>query len=136
MARVTWDKLFNVGNKELDAQHKELIHFMNEVYERLESSVNVGDYDDFFDKLKKHAEEHFSTEEKYFSKTHYKDAASHTKQHTQIKAQIARLEEEFNEHPSTEKVFATLQFLDDWLFKHIILSDKKYEEHFKKHKLL
>lgn len=134
MVRVTWDRLFSVSNKELDAQHKELINFMNEVYERLENSVNIGDYSDFFDKLKKHASEHFSTEEKYFSKSSYKDAAPHAKQHAQIKAQIARLEEEFNECPSTEKVFATLQFLDDWLFKHMMLSDKKYEEHIKNHK--
>lgn len=132
MPRIAWESVYSVGIKELDAQHRQLIDFMNVVYERLDTQVHTGDYSDFFAKLKEHAGSHFATEEKYFVQFKYEGAAAHKKEHRKITARIDKLEEEFSKNPSLTIVFETLQFLDDWLFDHTMMYDKKYVEHFKK----
>ena len=135
MITIHWEPVFSVGVKELDEEHKQLIAFMNEVYERLEKDAHAGGYSDFFEKLKKHAEDHFRNEERYFAAFAYPDAAAHVSEHEKIKTGIDELERAFDANPSTAIIFEALRFLDDWLFDHVMLFDKKYTEHFNKHGL-
>lgn len=135
MPKILWEATFSVGIKELDDQHKRLIDFMNEIYERLEKDAEATDYRDFFIRLRGHAENHFATEERYFAEFAYPDAVEHTKEHRKVQARIGKLEEAFNQDPSTLVVYEVLHLLDDWLFDHAMMYDKKYTEHFKKHGL-
>lgn len=136
MGRVSWEEMYSVHIKELDEQHKKLVDYTNEIYDKLDSqSFDLAEFDGFFDKLTEFADWHFGTEEKYFAKFHYPGAAPHINEHNKIKNRIMELKAKFLGARSADTIFETLKLFDDWLFVHIMEFDKKYVKFFHEHGL-
>jgi hemerythrin-like metal-binding protein len=136
MPKVYWEPVYSVNVREIDEQHQRLINFMNEAYDKIEQQqFSDEDLAGFFAKLSDHANNHFGTEEKYFTQFNYDGAPVHIDQHNIIKAEIEKFGERYKTTPSQEIIFETLQFLDDWLFVHIMEFDKKYVKCFNDHGL-
>jgi hemerythrin len=134
--KVIWEPIYSVNVKEIDDQHIKLIDFINDAHSRLNQSNNIlADSDDFYPRLIQHAIDHFDTEEKYFAKFQYDGAEEHIAKHNEIKAKTIEFELRFKKEKSTQILLETLQFLDDWLFVHIMEYDKKYTKCFNVHGL-
>ena len=68
---------------------------------------------------------HFATEEAFFDKYGYPALASHKKEHETLRKQATELSEGFSRG---EPVISaeTMTFLKNWLYHHIMVSDKKF----------
>lgn len=77
------------------------------------------------DELIKYTVVHFKEEEDIFSKFSYQETDEHKAEHQNFVNEVAKFKEAFD----NKKVVVSLEimiFLRDWLYKHILKTDKKY----------
>lgn len=129
MALVTWNDNLSVKVTEIDLQHKKLIMMINE----LSDAMKVGKGKDVLEKivgsLITYTATHFKTEEKYFALHRYPDAENHMKEHVAFVQKVS----DFQDGLQKGKMALTIDvinFLSDWLKKHILGTDKKYSQFF------
>jgi len=72
---------------------------------------------------------HFKTEEKYFDQFGFPKAASHKKEHSAFVQQVSDFKKGFNNGKLALSV-DIMNFLSDWLKKHINGTDKEYSQFF------
>ncbi|MDP3449041.1 MAG: hemerythrin domain-containing protein, partial [Anaerolineaceae bacterium] len=63
MRTIVWKDENSVGVKELDQQHKEVINFLNHMFEIFEGQLYPDLLNELLIKLDQYAKNHFATEE-------------------------------------------------------------------------
>jgi len=135
MAFLEWDPRFSVKIAEIDQQHKNLIGFINRLYEAMKPSSSQDALETaiqelstqaiIIDEMVKYSSYHFSTEEKYMLQYRYPDYEKHKKEHEYFINKVRILKSDFD----NGKVILSsqiMQFLKEWLSTHILGTDKKY----------
>lgn len=125
MALVNWSDEYSVHVVEIDDQHKKLVGIVNELHDAMIQGKAKSVLSNVLSELIDYTLYHFSTEEKFFDKYDYPEAAVHIEQHQNLVEQVADLQKKYE---SGEKVLTidVMNFLRDWLHDHIIGSDKKF----------
>ena len=129
MPMVTWNNTLSVSVDEIDMQHKKLVAMINDLYDAMKIGKGKEAVGVILNGLLSYTTTHFQVEEKYFAKFGYPDAEGHKKEHAVFVQKI----KEFKEGFETGKVTLTIEvmnFLSDWLLKHIKGTDKKYTKFF------
>lgn len=126
METITWSDAFSVDNEELDSQHKDFLELIREAYAKIGGKLSAGELNDLLDKLYRHADNHFATEEKYFKEYNYERAAEHSKMHDEIRKEILSFKERHKHDISENIVWELIDFLENWLVDHIMKQDKLY----------
>jgi hemerythrin len=124
MALLEWNPVFSVEIYVIDEQHKKLFGYMNSLYDALTQKREKEILAELFKDLEDYTKTHFSLEEKYFEKFKYPRADAHILQHKYF---IKKLEEMKVQIPKgLMDIEDLLDFLVDWLKRHIKLSDHEY----------
>jgi hemerythrin len=132
MPLIKWDdSLFSVQNEEFDKHHKKLVDLINELHSAMMKRTGKEALRVILIELKKYTEYHFKAEEKQLLLVNYPDFESHKKQHTDFVQELETLIRNY-EWGKREVGIDTMEFLKEWLFKHIQMSDKKYTPYLKK----
>lgn len=129
MALLEWSDNYSVGVELFDRQHKKLIDLINELNESMKKGEGKAKVGDIIDKLLNYAAEHFKSEEDYFSQYGYPEEQEHRKQHKSFVEDVTKFKLDFDR----DKLFLSIEvmnFLKDWLIKHILDSDKNYSDFF------
>jgi hemerythrin len=79
--------------------------------------------------LVSYATTHFALEEKYFEYYKYPETAAHKKEHADFVKKVGDFQNKFNGGVAG-LTLEVMQFLKDWLVKHIQGTDKKYSAFF------
>ena len=74
---------------------------------------------------------HFAAEEEAFRKSGYPEEAAHVQQHKDLVNQALALQEKFNSG-ETLLTHDVIEFLQNWLVKHIKGTDNRYGTHLRK----
>lgn len=120
-----WNEELSVGIKSIDEQHKKLIRIINKLYDAMKDRKTQDILREIIKELSIYANTHFSYEQDLFEKHSYPAANSHLIQHQAFTDKISKFENDYKENKlllSSEIV----NFLRDWLIKHIKGMDKKY----------
>lgn len=125
MAIMIWNPTYSVGVRELDDQHKGLIHMINEMHYAMNQDKGQEAISSIVEQMFDYMETHFSTEEAYLQKFSYPALSSHQQQHEEFRAKARDLRERVSQHEFILS-FEIVQFLSDWLQNHIMIADKKY----------
>ncbi len=135
--KFIWQDIYSVGIPSIDAQHKDFFSTTNEIIDllnRKESATNEQLLAEVM-KLVNYANTHFKTEEGYFDKLHYFDAATHEAAHNSYRKRVAYYLEEFAkpevDTPRMADEIASYSIY--WLSDHILQVDKQYTIFFKEH---
>lgn len=129
MAFIEWDEKYSVGVRELDSQHKQLVKILGDLYEAMQAQKANEVLGKLLNELLRYTKTHFATEEKYMSQHGYPDLAAQKKEHEMFTAKIAEFIESFESGRTSISVSVT-SFVKNWLFSHILSSDKKYSSFF------
>lgn len=129
MAFFEWNEKYSVGVRELDAQHKQLIAILSELYEAMQAGKANDVMGQIINKLVNYTKTHFSTEEKYMSQYGYPDLAAQQREHAVFTDKVLKFKEDFDSGRMSMSVSVT-SFVKDWLVNHISVSDKKYTQFF------
>lgn len=109
-----------VGVAEIDEQHRQLVHMVNEINQVISAQAQQSQIDGLFDGLLKFTAHHFQTEHRLMVEHHYPDTHEHDLEHGELTEELRQLIRKIG----GEGDLLVLQKIKDWLITHIRKSDK------------
>ena len=134
MPLITWKDSFSVKVTEIDTQHKKLVEMINKLYDAMKVGKSKDVMGEILNNLISYTATHFKTEEKYFDLYSYPEKETHKAEHEKFVETVTKFKEEFDSGNATISI-EVMNFLRDWLTKHINGEDKKYTKCFNDHGL-
>ncbi|MDA8140578.1 MAG: bacteriohemerythrin [Desulfobacteraceae bacterium] len=125
MAIIKWSEELNVGIKQIDSQHQQLISIINTLHDHMMQRKGKDVLKTIVDQLADYTRKHFTTEEQLFIKHKYSEATGHKHQHDAFIEKVAGYQNELQKGSNMFSV-DVLNFLRDWITNHIKVTDKKY----------
>jgi len=125
---MVWDQSFSTSISTFDEQHKNLFTMVNELNEAMQHKRSKEAIGQVLQRLIAYTGSHFAAEEEVFKKTNYPEEAAHCKLHKELVQQALDLQRKFSSGETllTQDV---IEFLQDWLVKHIKGTDNRYGAH-------
>jgi hemerythrin len=129
MALITWGDKLSVNVAEIDKQHQKLIAMINDLDDAMRKGKGKEILSKIISDLMDYTRSHFALEEKYFDRFGYAETESHVKEHQVFVDKVSDFQIKYD----TGRIGLTtdiINFLSDWLKKHIMGTDKKYSPFF------
>ncbi|MBL7544370.1 MAG: bacteriohemerythrin [Bdellovibrionaceae bacterium] len=132
VTKFRWASEYQIGVQEMDAEHKVLIEKINALAENLEltnDSRRDKAVKRAFSALAEYTRIHFNHEESYMESIKYPDLDAHKATHRKLLSQVVEFSSKIDEgqYDSAE----LMNFLNDWLMRHILGVDMKYGKYAK-----
>lgn len=133
MPLIEWTDALRVGHDAIDRDHQRLADTVNGLHEAMLAGQGMGQVQSALDDIVAHATAHFRREEKIMEDAAYPSLAEHRQQHAELVAEVAQLRQRFE---AGESIFSlrVLQFLSDWLVRHINDADKPLSDYLARRK--
>jgi hemerythrin-like metal-binding protein len=120
---IVWKNDYSVGEPSLDAQHRQVIDLLNELYVAMQRGVDHQAVRPLLDQLVQYTVNHFQSEEKVLLAHQYPDFAQHRALHDKMRQRTMGLRDNAGLVTGRD----LLVFLKEWWCSHIQEQDKKYE---------
>jgi hemerythrin len=120
-----WRNEFSVQIGSVDAQHQMLFGTANELYTAMMAGQSKMAMARILDRLVQYTKVHFAHEERLMRLHDYPHLAAHKAEHDALTSQVVKFQDDFNQGKVNMSV-QLLQFLRDWLERHIKGSDQRY----------
>lgn len=133
MALIEWTPALEVGLEQMDRQHRQLVKILNELHQAMLAGSHPRDVMRVMEELILYTKYHFNTEERLMAEAGYPGAARHRQKHQALTAKVEEFASEVLKGRATVSL-SVLQFLKDWLNKHILGTDKEFAEFVKSRK--
>lgn len=124
MSRIDFSDELSVGLPLIDEQHKQLIALSNSLIQAVINGVGEEVLDEVFLKLRAYVCYHFADEEQYMKKIGYPQFEEHKILHKQLTADVDDFRNRLKDQ-STVSPSETLEFVCNWIVKHIEEEDMK-----------
>jgi len=134
MPLLQWNDNFSVGVAEIDAQHKNLVSYLNDLHFAMTQGKGNSILKSLLDRLVGYTQVHFATEEKYMKQWNYPGYVYHKGEHDAFVKRVAEFKTKFDTGQTALSI-DILVFLKEWVFNHILGTDKKYGPFFNKNGL-
>jgi hemerythrin len=125
MALITWNQDLSVQVSQFDNQHKELVKLVNELHDAMTAGKGNTVMGDVLNRLIDYTVNHFAAEERLMQQHHYPDYPAHKAEHENLTSKAVEIKQKFDAGKMVLGV-EVMNFLRDWLTKHIMGVDKKY----------
>ena len=119
---IAWKDLYSVGDESLDAQHKQILENISELYITMQMGADNKLVKSVLDKLVQYTIDHFRHEEEIMLAHQYPDFAQHKTLHNIMRQKTLAWRDNTNIITGRD----LLLFLKDWWTNHIQEQDKKY----------
>ncbi len=119
---VIWKDFYSVGDPSIDAQHRQILDAINELYEAMRQGEDRMALKPITDRLIQYTLAHFEREEHVMQEHAYPDFVPHKALHDKIRQNTIDL----RKHLGLVTGHDLLHFLKDWWVGHIQGCDKKY----------
>ena len=129
MLLITWSDSFSVKVAEIDTQHKKLVEMINKLYDAMKVGKSKDVMGEILISLISYTVTHFKTEEMYFDLYNFSEKEAHKAEHIKFVETVTKFKTDFDSGKATISL-EVMNFLKDWLTKHINGSDKKYAKCF------
>lgn len=124
---LKWNDSYSVRISEIDVQHKILFGLINKLHTSIRTAEAEIIVPEVINELVKYVNIHFSLEEEYMEKANYPDLSKHKMEHADMRKEIERRADKLlgDDIAFTDMIELYL-FLQEWMNKHILNSDKQY----------
>ncbi len=122
---LRWSDSLSVGIDSIDNQHKKLIDLINELFKHINSGSAKETVGKTLGALVDYTGTHFQNEEKLFAKYDYPEQMNHKEMHRKLVAQVVEFQNQFK-NGEKDVSLELMEFLKDWLIKHIKQTDMQY----------
>lgn len=127
---IKWNDNYSVKVDRFDEEHKKLIKIINKLNSAMLEGRGKKILTEIVEELIEYTATHFKNEEDYFKKYNYPEYQEHKKIHDNLIEKVLKIQEKIEEGNETISI-EVIDFLKDWLIKHIMGIDKKYSNFFK-----
>ncbi|MDA3786591.1 MAG: bacteriohemerythrin [Deltaproteobacteria bacterium] len=131
MTVFAWQEEYSVGIREIDEQHKKLVAMVNDMHQALAQGKGREILGAILNKLIAYTQYHFGSEEALMEKYAFPDFPAHRLAHTSMSTKVLALHKEFA-GSDIKRSIEVARFLQQWLNKHILETDKQYSSFLKK----
>ncbi len=121
-AYVTWNDCYSVGDRLLDAQHREIIQTIDRLYLPMQGATPGLAAERILDSLIRCTRAHFDHEEARQKEIVFAHAESHKALHDAMLQRMLDLRARLTSLPACD----VLEFLRNWWLSHIQDEDRKY----------
>jgi hemerythrin-like metal-binding protein len=111
-----------VGHGKIDEQHKSLVDALNSLHAAMKQGKGKDEIQRILVFLRDYTVDHFRMEEALMDQHRYPSALAHRAIHADLVKQVATLVGDFQSGKPV-MTSAVLDFLEDWLTKHIMSED-------------
>lgn len=125
MALANWREEYSVKIAKIDAQHQKLFDYINEIHDASIQNKAKEQLGGIIAKLVNYTQDHFKTEENYFSIYNYPNESAHKFEHQVFVDKIKEFQNDFESGKALLSL-KIVNFLKDWLINHILGTDKAY----------
>jgi len=119
---IVWKSFYSVGDPTLDAQHKQIIAIVSDLYTAIEEGRDRDVLKPLLDRLSRYVVAHFKYEEQIMEEHGYPGLAQHKALHDRLRRRTTDL----RTHVSLVTGPDLLHFLKEWWIEHIQHQDKQY----------
>lgn len=125
---IAWQAELEVGDPELDAQHRKLVGLVNAVY-AAHVGASTEELVTALHALISATAEHFMYEEGLMARSGYAQSSAHSEHHSALLAQMHRFSDALTVGHYDGNSAKALAFLDGWLASHIRSFDRDLARH-------
>lgn len=125
MALIIWNEQLSVNVKEMNQHHEKLVNLINDLHDAMRVGKSKEILSDILAKLLDYTRFHFTAEEDFMQKYGYPGLDQQKAQHQHFIKKIQDFQSDLNEGKLMLSM-EIMNFLKDWLVKHIEAEDKKY----------
>ncbi len=129
MSQLKWSDSMSIGVPKFDSHHRRMMDLVNEYVTALESNQGNDALAPMLMALYEYTKMHFNSEEAYLTEIGYPEAASHKKEHDDLAKQVLAYHEKIKHNQNVDSV-AVMNYLKEWLIKHIEESDRLYSKYY------
>ena len=116
--RIVWNDALLIGNRTVDAQHKQLVEMIQSIPE-----FSASRDEEILTQALQYAAEHFSDEEAFMSEIQYPGLAAHKNKHKTLTRILMAYAKEYDQGKTD--LYAFKQFMFRWVRDHIMDEDRK-----------
>lgn len=127
MPELDWQDVLNIGLPKLDDQHKQLIALSNSLIQAMINGMGEEVLDEIFEELREYTVTHFADEEAYMKEIGFPGRDAQKEAHRQLTADVDEFRVRLIDDGSVTPNEA-LDFINDWMIKHIMEMDSKIGE--------
>jgi hemerythrin-like metal-binding protein len=120
-----WSDIYSVKIGIIDSQHKNLVNIINELHQAMITRHGKEQLGTILSTLIKYTQMHFKTEENLLESHQYPEYARHKTEHDQLTKTVLDFRSKF-QRDEIGLTIEVMDFLKDWLIKHILGTDKRY----------
>jgi hemerythrin len=125
MPFMAWNDRLVLGIEEIDSDHKKLVEMINELYDGIQAGRGREALVGILDRLMDYTRYHFAREERLWEESGSPRAAEHKKAHDAMVEVVVRAQAEYVDGGAVAPSLEMMVFLKDWLFDHILGSDRR-----------
>lgn len=126
MPLITWSDTMSVGVAKIDKEHQKLIELINLLHSEMIAGKSNEVMGKVLDQLITYTRGHFALEETLFRTHAYPEGPAHKQEHDALTKKVLELQTEFKAGKTFIGV-PTLNFLREWLTRHILKVDMAYK---------
>jgi hemerythrin len=120
-----WKDAYSVNVTTVDSQHKNLFRMAADLHRAMLAGTAKAKLFQLLEDLVQYTLVHFAYEERLMEEADYPELAAHKAEHEDLTLRVRGFQKDFEEGRIATGI-TLLQFLKEWLQKHIMESDLKY----------
>lgn len=124
-----WSEEYSVDVPEIDDQHKILFELIDRLDRAIKERRGSAACEEILGELIEYTKVHFSLEEALMRLANYPKFAEHCQLHSELIAEVEAMSAKVKDGQVAIS-FELMQFLRNWLTKHILKEDKQYSAYF------
>ena len=123
-----WSETLNIGNKQIDDQHKQLLNICNDLVHAVRNRADRGELTKIMSKLREYTIFHFNDEMALQEKSGYPYRGEHKQVHEQLKHAVMGFQGRLfhREEIEADKIII---FVKGWLVEHILRFDMAFGQY-------
>lgn len=122
---MPWNETYSVSVARIDNQHKQLVSMINGLHDVMLAGGKPDHLQAVLEDLLAYTDTHFADEERAMAQAGYSGLSGHQQKHKAMRAEVQRLLNAAGTTKSTVSI-QLMNFLKNWLAKHICETDKAY----------
>lgn len=136
MPLMEWTEKLSVGVAQFDAEHRRLVAMVNDLFDAVQAGKGREALGGILEELIAYTETHFEHEEAVMREHGYVEMESHSEEHKILTQQVKDIRRKYITGASATLSMEVMNFLKNWLVKHIQGTDRKYTRFMNEHGML
>lgn len=130
MPLIQWNERISVGVEQFDDDHQKLVALLNNLFDSMQSGCAKHVLGPILDETIDYTRTHFSREENEMIKHGFQEFATHKREHDELTRRVMDVQAKFHQDQTASLSMEVMNFLKNWLVKHIQGTDRKYTAFF------